>query len=122
MKQEIELLNDERFESADAQATRDHLVHSEPDDDLMDAYSRAVITAAERVSPSVVYIEVEQPVSSRRRGPARVPRETRGSGSGFIFTPDGFILTNSHVVHNARGIEVTVLDGHKYRAELIGDD
>ena len=54
MRREIELLSDERFESEDRQTTRDHLVHSEPEEDLMDAYSRAVITAAEKVSPSVV--------------------------------------------------------------------
>jgi S1-C subfamily serine protease len=88
-------------------------------EDLMDAYSRAVITAAEKVSPSVVYIEVRGPVStgkSSRRG-----REA-GSGSGFIFTPDGFILTNSHVVHGGAEIVVTTSDGNKYQANLIGDD
>ena len=92
------------------------------DDDVMDAYSRAVISAAEKVSPSVVYIEVEQPIRSRRSNVPRVPRERRGSGSGFIFTPDGFILTNSHVVHGAKKIEVTLADGHKHQADLIGDD
>src|SRR6184192_4137659 len=122
MQQEIELLSDERFESADARSTRDDLAHSEPAEDVMDAYSRAVITAAERVSPSVVYIEVHQPVRSRRGNAPRTPREARGSGSGFIFTPDGFILTNSHVVHGATKIEVTVSDGHKHQADLIGDD
>src|SRR5256885_5085372 len=122
MQQEIELLGDERFESEDSQATRDHLVHSEPGDDVMDAYSRAVIAAAEKVSPSVVYIEVQQPVRSRRGNDPRLPQEAQGSGSGFIFTPDGFILTNSHVVHGAKKIEVTVSDGHKYQADLIGDD
>ena len=90
------------------------------DDELLDAYSRAVITAAERVSPSVVYIEVHQPAADRNR--PRSPREARGTGSGFIFTPDGFILTNSHVVHGAAKIEVTTTDGSKYHADLIGDD
>src|SRR5438552_9026724 len=88
----------------------------------MDAYSRAVITAAEKVSPSVVYIEVEEAVRSRRPNIPRTPQERRGSGSGFIFTPDGFILTNSHVVHAAKKIEVTLSDGHKHEADLIGDD
>ena len=92
------------------------------DDDVMDAYSRAVITAAEKVSPSVVYIEVEQRVSNRRPNIPRMPQERRGSGSGFIFTPDGFILTNSHVVHGAKKIELTLADGHKHQADLIGDD
>src|SRR5438445_6592989 len=122
MKQEIELLSDERFESEDAQTTKDHLVHSEPGEEPMDAYSRAVITAAEKVSPSVVYIEVQQPMRSGRGKVPRMPQEARGSGSGFIFTPDGFILTNSHVVHGATRIEVTVSDGHNHQADLIGDD
>src|SRR6267142_7052182 len=111
MRREIELLSDERFESEEARTTTEHLVHSEAGDDIMDAYSRAVITAAEKVSPSVVYIEVHQPIRSRRGNAPRMPEEARGSGSGFIFTPDGFILTNSHVVHGAKRIEVTVSDG-----------
>ena len=122
MQQEFQLLSDERFQSEDARTPEEHVAHSELDEDLMDAYSRAVITAAEKVSPSVVYIEVQQPGRSRRGNAPRMPQEARGSGSGFIFTPDGFILTNSHVVHSARRIEVTVSDGHKYQADLIGDD
>src|SRR2546426_10743753 len=120
MRPEIELLTDEALDPRPGRA--DHLAPAEPDDDLMDAYSRAVITAAEKVSPSVVYIEVEQPVSGRRGSSPRTPQEARASGSGFIFTPDGFILTNSHVVHGAKRIEVTVSDGHKHQADLIGDD
>jgi len=121
MRQTIELLGDDHLQAESALGARNGGEHI-PDDDLLDAYSRAVISAAERVSPSVVYIEVEQQLRGRRRGPARGPREAQGSGSGFIFTPDGFILTNSHVVHDAKRIEVTVLDGRKYQAEMIGDD
>jgi S1-C subfamily serine protease len=122
MRQEIDLLSNEQFASEDERSARDHLPQAQPDDDLMDAYSRAVITAAEKVSPSVVYIEVQQSVSSRRGKALQSPHDVRGSGSGFVFTPDGFILTNSHVVHGAKTIEVTVSDGRKYQADLIGDD
>ena len=118
MKTEIELLMKEASEPQ--RAGSDHLAHA--DDDVMDAYSRAVISAAEKVSPSVVYIEVEQPIKSRRPNAPRIPQERRGSGSGFIFTPDGFILTNSHVVHGAKKIEVTLPDGHRHEADLVGDD
>src|SRR5215475_9432886 len=124
MMEEINLLNSEHSESEDS-GTRKDLNHSDSiedllPDDLMDAYSRAVITAAEKVSPSVVFIEVHQP--NRRGNAPRMQQEPRGSGSGIIFTPDGFILTNSHVVHGTTKIDVTVSDGHKYQADLIGDD
>src|SRR3981081_4097783 len=66
---------------------------------LLDAYSRAVTGAVERVSPSVVNIEVHQSGGRTRSGERG---EQRGGGSGFVFTPDGLILTNTHVAHDAR--------------------
>lgn len=86
---------------------------------LLDAYSRAVTGAVGRVSPSVVNIEVHQAAGRTGSGESR---ERRGGGSGFVFTPDGLILTNSHVVHNASRIHVTFADGRNMPASAIGDD
>lgn len=92
------------------------------DDELLDAYSRAVTGVAESISPSVVNIEVGHQVRSRTSSEARSREEKTGSGSGFVFTPDGFILTNSHVIHRATRIEAALSDGRSLPAELIGDD
>lgn len=95
--------------------------HDSSDDRLFDAYSRAVMGAAESVSPAVVNIEVAQP-SGPRAGHLQSPDSPSGSGSGFIIAPDGYIITNSHVVHGASRISVTLSDGRKSAAQLIGDD
>jgi S1-C subfamily serine protease len=95
--------------------------------ELLDSYSRAVTAAVDRVSPSVVNVEVHHQTEHRgrpgeRRESPGEPRERRGGGSGFVFTPDGLILTNSHVVHNATRIEVTLADARRAPAHIIGDD
>lgn len=86
------------------------------DDELLDAYSRAVVGAADRVGPSVVKIDVALPSNAPRR------HSSGGSGSGFVFAPDGLVLTNSHVVSGATTIRVTLQDGRVLVADLVGDD
>jgi S1-C subfamily serine protease len=88
------------------------------DSELLDAYSRAVTDVVKQVGPSVVNIEV---FGVDPRDPQQRMRR-RGAGSGFVFTPDGFVLTNSHVVHGARKIEITLNNGDRFDAQLIGDD
>src|ERR1700738_2894901 len=95
MQPEIDFVIDEGFVSGERRTTAAGLPQSQPGEDPMEAYSRAVIAAAEKVSPSVVYIEVQQPAKSRRVNVPRMPQEVRGSGSGFFFTPEGFFLPNT---------------------------
>ena len=88
---------------------------AQPDDEgLLDAYSATVVRVAERASPAVAHIEVH-----RKEGRAQTPA---GTGSGFAFTPDGFLLTNSHVVQGARRLVVTLPSGHVGEADLVGED
>ena len=117
---ELRLLSD-----ADALGAGDVVPQPSGDAELFDAYSRAVVGAVERVGPAVVHIEVAAPNAQRNRDRSR-PRTPRppggGSGSGFVFTPDGFALTNSHVVRGATRIRATLPDGSTHPAELVGDD
>jgi len=92
------------------------------DEDLLDAYSKAVINAVDVVSPAVVNIDVGRKLEIKQRNGTTLSKEIRANGSGFVFTPDGFILTNSHVVHQASQITVTLPDGRTYPGEMIGDD
>jgi S1-C subfamily serine protease len=96
---------------------------------LFDSYSQTVTNVAAQVSASVVRLDVEQaerradpPGRRARRARPDRPDQATGSGSGFVFTPDGYVLTNSHVVSGARRITLTTLDGRKRTAELVGDD
>src|SRR3989454_11797193 len=93
---------------------------NEKDAGALDAYSYAVTTAAERVGPAVVRIDIDR--DGRRVGPFNIPEFGGGIGSGFIFASDGQILTNAHVVAQARRIQVTLADGRKFDAGLVGSD
>src|SRR5688500_10632684 len=87
------------------------------EDELLDAYSHAVSAVVTRVSPAVVNISV----LGERRTP-RGPFEVSGAGSGFFLTPDGYVLTNNHVVDNARQLEAVPPDGRSLEVEVVGTD
>lgn len=86
------------------------------DEPLLDAYSRAVAGAVERVAPAVAHVEVR---GARQEDGSR---PLQGSGTGFVLTEDGLLLTNSHVVSGARDVRVRFPDGRELAADVVGDD
>lgn len=115
MNSALQFVNDSESEPlGTSQVTAPHAVNDGP---LLDAYSKTVSQVVRLTSPSVINIEIRKTVKTPRG-----TQEAHGGGSGFIFTPDGFALTNSHVVHDADHIEVALADGSRYQARLIGDD
>jgi S1-C subfamily serine protease len=112
---------DLRFLSADGSEPAPNSAQAEANgvDDgvLLDAYSRAVITAVETAGPAVVHVTVEAGRQHRRDPEAR-----RGTGSGVLIASDGMLLTNQHVVDGAERITVTLADGRKAAARVLGQD
>ncbi|HET6781760.1 MAG TPA: trypsin-like peptidase domain-containing protein, partial [bacterium] len=96
------------------------VIPSQGERDALDAYSQAVVQAVERIGPAVVSVVVARPGSERMR--RRGFPEFRGAGSGVIITPDGYILTNSHVVRGVGKIEVRLQDGRTLEASVVGED
>jgi len=111
------LLNEAKSDAPSLTNTDGEVAPGQDDSVLLDAYSRTVVSAVARVAPAVVNIDVKQRMSLPRG-----TRELSGNGSGFVITPDGFILTNSHVVHSSNSITVNLPDGREYPAQLAGDD
>jgi len=89
------------------------------DASLLDAYSTAVVNVVSDVGPAVVHVHVKKSTTPKKGTP---DRDLDGTGSGVIITPDGYIVTNSHVVEGASSIEINLSDGVSYRATLIGQD
>lgn len=112
----LQLINDTKSESEQSAQSRCEVSDEEKSNvELLDAYSRAVITVAEAVGPAVVSIAINKP--SRGDEP-----EPGGAGSGVIIAPDGYILTNDHVVHDAKQLSVSLTNGATLSATIVGTD
>ena len=108
------LLSDNRGEGDSTGSSHASFAHDE-DRELLDAYSRAVVKVVEEVGPAVVSINIGWRIHNRGM-------EQGGAGSGVIITPDGYILTNSHVVHNATRLQVVLNNNQTYEATVMGED
>ena len=85
---------------------------------LLDSYSQTIVNVTRRVSNAVVHLKVQKKQQARRR-----PNQPDGgTGSGFIISSDGYVVTNSHVVSGAERIEGMLQDGRSFQAEVVGDD
>ena len=116
----LTLISNEAIERGGDSAARSR---DDRDRELLDAYSAAVTDVVERVTPAVVHLEVAIPTPARRnRTRQREGPPPTSSGSGFVFAPDGFVLTNAHVVERATRIWATTADGSRCQAELVGAD
>ena len=117
------MLNFLATEGASANSNERPSRASEQDDYLLDAYSQTVTGVARRVSNAVVHLKVNKPQqrNNRQQNP-RQPQEPFGTGSGFVISTDGFVVTNSHVVNGATQIEATLPDGRSFLARVVGDD
>ena len=91
------------------------------DAELLDSYSRTITGVVGQVAEAVVHIQVQKPVDDKKRGLKERPLAP-ASGSGFIISTDGFVVTNNHVIENARDIRVSLADGRTVAAELKGAD
>ena len=110
----LTLISNEAIERGNDSSDRSD---AERDRELLDAYSAAVTDVVERVTPAVVHLEVAIPSPPRRgRARQRDGRPPTSSGSGFVFAPDGFVLTNSHVVERATRIWATTADGSRSKS------
>src|SRR5271154_5801142 len=105
------------FSETDTVVAEPQVQEPSNDDELLDSYSQSITRAVEKVGTAVVNIRVQKSGRENQRG-----SESGGSGSGFVIAPDGFILTNNHVVHGADKLEVTLADGQVHRGTLVGED